>query len=257
MDEFEEHVRRYWQYQYDVARNHMAPLLERWGVRLNGASMLDVGCGTGGGTCAIHDLGARCVGYDINAHSIDKANDLKEGRSVSFSLADIYAQERPVESGSGYDLVVLHDVYEHLERKNEMMQKLKSYMKNDGKLLITFPPYYSAYGAHQQHMKASFAKLPFVHLVPFMVSTVVPRLKGEDPYIISEVTKLGRLKMGMRGFQSIAAKNKMSIIHKEAYIISPNHIRFGLKPIPAGPVAAIPILGEFLCSGVVYLLGKA
>ncbi len=251
-----EYTRTYWQYQYDVASGHMAPLLESWGVRLQGASMLDVGCGSGGGVCAMYDLGVKCIGYDVNPRLVAEADALKGERAIPFSTADIYAREQPASAEEGYDLVVLHDVFEHLDRKDEMMQKLKLYLKPQGRLLITFPPYYSAYGAHQQHLKASFAKLPFFHLVPFMLSAIVPRLQGEDAYVISEVTKLGRLKMGMKKFEEIAARNTMRIVGKEAYIISPNHIRFGLKPIPAGPVANVPVLGEVLCTGVVYLLAR-
>jgi hypothetical protein len=122
--------------------------------------------------------------------------------------------------------------------------------------MITFPPYYSAYGAHQQLLQTSWAKMPFVHLMPFALSKVLPRLKGESPYFVGEIQKLGRLKMGMRRFEEIANRSALTIVAKQAYFISPNHIRFGLKPIPAGKVSEIPILGEMMCTGVVYLLSK-
>jgi hypothetical protein len=47
----------------------------------------------------------------------------------------------------------------------------------------------------------------------------------------------------------------MVIHHEQAYIISPNHIRFGLRPMPAGPAARIPVLSEIICTGVAYFLG--
>jgi len=247
-----DHARTYWEYQYRVAREHMAPLLERWGVTLAGCSLLDVGCGSGGGTCAMADLGVRCTGYDVNSRLIDEANALKGERTVVFSAADLYRDEPP-EAGT-YDLVVLHDVFEHLDRKDEMMEKLRRAMRPDGRLLITFPPYYSAYGAHQQHLRAPFARLPFFHLLPFAISWIVPSLRNEDPYVIDEVTKLGRHRMGMRKFEAIARRTGMTIVGKEAYVVSPNHIRFGLKPLPAGPLAEVPVLGEIVCTGVVYLL---
>lgn len=136
------------------------------------------------------------------------------------------------------------------------MRKLKGFMKPDGRLLITFPPYYSAYGAHQQLLQSHLAKLPFFHLIPLSLSMILPRIKGEQKYVVDEVQKLGRLKMGMRKFEQIAEWNSTKIVGKQAYIIGPNHIRFGLKPIPAGPIAEIPLLGELLCTGVVYLLAK-
>ena len=123
--------------------------------------------------------------------------------------------------------------------------------------MITFPPYYSAYGAHQQLLNNHWAKLPFFHLLPFALSRILPRLKGEYPHIIEEIQKLGRLKMGMKRFEAIVERNGLKVAGKQAYLVSPNHIRFGLKPIPAGSVAEIPILGEVACTGVVYVLSKA
>ncbi len=256
MTHIPEHARRYWQYQYDVAKQHMIPLLQGWGVRLSGATMMDVGSGTGGGTCAMHDAGVACTGYDVNPRLIAEALDLKGDRQISFSTDDVYIED-PLKKGVSFDLVVLHDVFEHLDHKDAMMQKLKLYMKPGARMLITFPPYFSAYGAHQQHLRAWYAKLPFVHLVPLMMARVIPGLHGEDAYAMEEVTKLGRLKMGMGGFEEIASRNDMRIVGKKAYLISPNHMRFGLPSLAAGPIASIPGLGELLCTGAVYLLAKS
>jgi len=252
----ENHTKKYWQYEYDVSALHMAPLFEGWGVQLQGTDILDIGCGEGGGVCALYDKGARCVGFDVDKHRVQAADQLKGERRISISLGNLYNTRLPY-AGTRYDLVVLHDVFEHLDHKLQMIAKLRGYMKPGGHMLITFPPYYSAYGAHQQHLHAAFAKLPFFHLIPFSLSFILPRLKGESPAVVEEVQKLGRLKMGMRKFEQIAAQGGLIVHHKQAYFISPNHIRFGLKPIPAGPVAEIPVVGEVLCTGVVYLLTQA
>jgi SAM-dependent methyltransferase len=249
------HARQYWQYEYDVCSRHLIPLLEQWGVDFKAASVLDVGCGEGGGICAMYDAGARCAAFDVDSHRVDAARSLKHAREITVEIGNLYDNAIPYHERA-FDLVVLHDVFEHLEHKDRMMQKLKRYMKRDARLVITFPPYYSAYGAHQQHLKTVFAKMPFFHLIPLALSVLLPRLKGEDPGIVDEVQKLGRLKMGMRKFEQIAEAGGFTIARKQAYVISPNHIRFGLKPIPAGPVAGIPILSEVLCTGVVYLLTK-
>jgi hypothetical protein len=121
---------------------------------------------------------------------------------------------------------------------------------------VTFPPYYSAFGAHQQHLRTLFARMPFFHLVPFGLSVVLPRLKNEHPHIVEEVKKLGRLKMGMASFENIVTEGDLRVVHRQAYLISPNHIRFGLRPVSAGPLSRIPLIREIMCSGVVYLLSK-
>jgi len=249
------HSRRYWKYEYDVAAEYMIPLLEQWGFSPRGKTMIDVGCGEGGGVCAMHDSGMECVGFDVEENRVKMAKLLVDDRDIQWDIGDLYVNDIPF-SDRQYDLVVLHDVFEHLRQKGEVLERLKRYMKPDGRLMITFPPYYSAYGAHQQLLNTAWAKIPFFHLIPFAITWILPRLKGESPAFVEEIRKLGELKMGMRKFEHLAPAASLNIIGKQAYLISPNHIRFGLKPIPAGPIADIPILAEFICTGVVYLLAK-
>jgi len=249
-------TRTYWQYEYDVAAKYMIPLLEEWDLSVKGASVIDVGCGEGGGLCAMYDAGAApCCGFDAEIGRVEAGNQLKGNRNIPFALGNLYEEKLPFDQFQ-YDLVVLHDVFEHLDFKDDVIKKLAAFAKPSGKIMITFPPYYSAYGAHQQLLNNHWAKIPFFHLVPFALSRILPRLKGEHPHIVEEIQKLSRLKMGMTMFEEIVVRNGLQIAGKQAYIISPNHIRFGLKPIPAGKLAEIPILGEVACTGVVYLLSR-
>ena len=250
-----EHVQKYWRYEYDVSDMYMVPLLEEWGVTLAGAAVLDAGCGEGGGLCALNDRGAVCRGFDIDRDRVDVAEAMKGVRPVAFATGNLY-DDAVTFMDSRYDLVVLHDVFEHLDDKDRVIRRLAESLTPRGRILITFPPYYSAYGAHQQHLRTPFAKLPFFHLLPFAMSWLLPRLRHEHPHVIDEVTKLARWKMGMRKFEAIARSAGLRLAGKRAYLISPNHIRFGLKPIPAGPVAEIPFVSELLCTGVVYLLDR-
>ena len=249
--EISEHTRRYWKYEYDVSARFMVPLLEGWGVAVRGSDLLDVGCGEGGGLCAMHDAGALSNGFDIDRLRIEAGSVLRGDREITLTLGDLYRDPLPF-AGRKFDLVVLHDVFEHLEEKERMIRLLRRWLKPGGSMLITFPPYYSAFGAHQQLCRSAFMRLPFVHLLPFLVSHLLPRLRGEIPDFVAEVQKLARLKMGMRMFERIAREGGWQILHKKGYLISPNHIRFGLRPTGAGPIANIPVLGEILCTGVAY-----
>ncbi len=251
--EVTDHSRTYWQYEYDVSARYMVPLLQKWDMEVRGASVLDVGCGEGGGICAFHDAGARCAAFDIDEYRVRTAIELKGKREIAMRVGNLYNEHLPYHDKE-FDLVVLHDVFEHLDHKEEMIEKLRRYMKPAGALLVTFPPYFSAYGAHQQHLRAPVARLPFFHLVPGGLSILVPRLKGEQQHIVEEVRRLGRLKMGIGSFERIAARGGLRILHRQAYLISPNHIRYGLRPLPAGPLANIPLINEIVCSGVAYLL---
>ena len=136
----DDHNRKYWQYEYDVSARYIVPLLKAWGRPLAGASVLDVGCGEGGGLCALHDSGGLCAGFDIEHSRVATALALQGERSITFTSGDLYAESVPF-SDRRFDLVTLHDVFEHLDHKPAMIERLKNYLKPEGRLLITFPPY--------------------------------------------------------------------------------------------------------------------
>jgi SAM-dependent methyltransferase len=250
-----DHDRFYWKYEYDVVEKHLLPLLREWGVSIEKKTLLDVGCGDGGGMSALYDAGMKCKGFDIEAPRIALAEALRGGRTFEAIVGNIYKEPIPFD-GETFDLVVLHDVYEHLEKKVETLRTLQRYMKPDGFLFITFPPYYSAFGAHQQLLKSNLGKLPFFHLLPFALTKILPALKNEYQPFVDEIQKLGRMKMGIAKFEEYVRESGLKILKKKLYLISPNHIRFGLTPVSAGVVGEIPLLQELLVSGVVYLLQK-
>jgi ubiquinone/menaquinone biosynthesis C-methylase UbiE len=233
----------------------MIPLLKRWGLSLSGRDVIDVGCGEGGGVCAMHDAGARTVGFDLMEHRIQSARALQGERGISFLVGDLYAQQMPFPRGA-FDLVVLHDVFEHLDRKQEVLGTLMSFAREDGLVMITYPPYFSAFGGHQQLLRTRWARLPFTHLLPAFGTRLLPGLSGEYPPFVEEVQRLAQLRMGMSGFERIVRSAGLSIAGYKAYLISPNHIRFGLRPLRAGILGHVPGLREVACSGVVYLVRR-
>lgn len=256
MIEITEYDKFYWRYEYDVVIKYLVPLLKTWGVEPRGAALLDVGCGDGGGLAALFDAGMICKGYDIEPRRVELALRMNENRTMDLRVGNIYIKPEPF-AGEQFDLVVLHDVFEHLDHKEEVLKTLKAYLKPTGKLMITFPPYFSAYGGHQQLMRTWFARLPYVHLIPLMVTQVFPKLKKENPEFVEEIKKLARLKMGMRKFEKLLQSPGLRLEAKQGYFISPNHIRFGLTPVRNNAVADIPLAGEIFTSGVIYLLSRA
>lgn len=255
MIEITQHDRKYWHYEYDVMAQHLLPLLRSWGVQLEGAAVLDVGCGDGGGLSAMADAGMHCVGFDIDPRRVELANALRGSRKFEMIPGDIHAKPPPF-AGKTFDLVILHDVFEHLERKSDVLEILKSYLKPSGKLFITFPPYYSAFGAHQQLLRTRVARMPFLHLLPYFLSFILRRLSGESQFFVDEVRKLGTMKMGIAKFEHLVKQAGLRVERNERYLIGPNHIRFGFKPIHAGILGQVPLLRELVVTGVVYLISS-
>lgn len=251
-----DHDEKYWRYEYDVVALYFLPLLKRWGVTIKGAQVLDIGCGDGGGISALCDAGMDCKGFDLEQRRVDLANIKKGDRTLEIVQGDLFCKPVPF-NNEKFDLVILHDVIEHLEDKMRGLDLVSSYLKPTGRLLVTFPPYFSAYGAHQQLLQTRWARIPFFHLLPFSLSVLLPKLKEEHQPFVREIKKIARLKMGIRSFEQIVrATGILGIEQKISYFIRPNHIRFGLKPVEAGIFGKIPLIREFVVSGVAYLLSQ-
>ncbi len=118
------HDRLYWQYGYDVAAQYLIPTLKQWDIPIEGATFLDIGCGDGGGLSAFADAGMICKDFGIESHRIDLARQLTGKRGVELTTGNIY--DSPPFAGKTFDLVLLHDVYEHLSNKVELERIARS-----------------------------------------------------------------------------------------------------------------------------------
>jgi hypothetical protein len=61
----------------------------------------------------------------------------------------------------------MFDVLEHIEKHHEALKKLKSYLKDDGRVILTVPAYQWLYGKHDEHLhhKRRYYKRELVDLV--------------------------------------------------------------------------------------------
>lgn len=248
-----ENDKKYWQYEYDVVAKYILPLLVSWGLNLKGKTLLDVGCGDGGGIAAFYEAGCKCKGFDIEPRRVELANTLKDNRNYNLLVGNIYEEKFPY-SDEKFDFIVLHDVIEHLVEKETVFKKLINCLNPGGRILITFPPYFSAYGAHQQLLNNKFLKLPYVHLLGRVYAYFLRQSKNEHEEFREEIFKLMKMKMGLNVFTKLVNSCNLEIEKEKRYIIGPNHIRFGLKPISARIFGKIPYLNEIIINGVIYLL---
>ncbi len=248
----------YWTYQYSLARDFYLPKFKNWGLRPDGLKVLDVGCGDGGFTAALADWGADCTGVEI------KPFDRKEYgsprlRYIVYDITAPGAKEFLDGGGAGFGLVVLRDVIEHIpwESKAAFFESVAGLTARGGRLLVTFPPYYSPFGLHQQTLlKSKLRKIPALSLLPAPALGLMMRLMGEPEEARAAVSELRRCRMTIAGFRKLAASAGLKILAEEYYLFSPSHeIRYGWKT-RRSPLAAVPAAREVFVTGAEYLLGK-
>ena len=256
--------RKYWQYQYKLAWEYLIPQMLAWGFDPKGKEVLDIGCAEGGAMAALEDHGAFCTGIEISPSRVELGKILcneNHRRESQFIVGDFLADSLREILPGYYDLLLLRDVFEHLPEKTRALERLRSLLKDKGKILITFPPFYSPFGGHQQMLSSKFKYVPYVHLLPEPFFGLWSNWLGQkeaNRFILSEMRFFRQERLSLAAFEKLVAKKSLKIVRKKFYLSSPSHkYRYGFKVIEGGPLGGVPILREFFMTGAAYFLAAA
>ena len=129
-------------------------------------------------------------------------------------------------------------------------------MKNDGKMLVTFPPYLSPFGLHQQAIMKSFLKkVPYLSILSkSMLKKLITKFESKDIWI--ETEEIIDSAMTISGFKKLISKSNLSISNQRFFTIRPSHeIRYHIKSFQS-PFGHIPLIRELFILGTCYLLTK-
>ena len=113
-----------------------ARTMARLGIAVEGARLLDVGCGTGGFLDHVRALGAKGQGFDA---SVAQARAARERGLDAQAATSPSAYHATLSDKSGFDIVTLWDVFEHLREPMSFLAELKPLMKHGGALFISIP----------------------------------------------------------------------------------------------------------------------
>lgn len=96
--------------------------------------ILEVGCGLGYLTYALRQAGHEARGLDISAQAVERA---RRAFGDHYLCADVnqFAAEAP----GAFDIVVMTEVLEHLERPLQVLRSLRALLRPNGSALISTP----------------------------------------------------------------------------------------------------------------------
>ena len=257
-DSYESWQSYYWDYQQILAEDYYIPYLKNKGKisTLNTKSIIDIGCGNGGFIDAVKSS------FNKKSNCLSLGIDIKdfktwEGKNTDYRVHNILEDDN-ADYKKKYDLVILRDVIEHIpnQYKQKFINTARDFMNDSGKMLITFPPYLSPFGLHQQALMKSFLKkTPYLSIFP---KNVLKRLtmKLEDTDTWNKVEEIIDSSMTISGFKKLINQANMSISMQHFFTVRPSHeIRYNVKSFQS-PFGSIPLIREFLVLGTCYLLKK-
>ena len=204
-DRVQSYTKYYWGYQYRLAREVLVPMLTESGAFQAGNNVVEIGCAEGGVLHAFAEAGAgKAIGTDIAVERLERGKNISEiiDLPVEFTSHDIIEHEPLNEWKETADLVLLRDVIEHLDDPAAALANIKKIIKPGGHLYVTFPPYHSPYGGHQQILMNSWGKFPYIHLLPEKIFDKM--IASGRPNDIVEVKRLHKIRMTPKKFIAAA-----------------------------------------------------
>ena len=106
-----------------------------WPKKINKLKILDLGCG-GGLVCEpLAKLGANVTGVDFVKQNIEaaKIHAMKNKLKINYIHKDV----NDIKLKSSYDVIIAYEVLEHLKDWPDLIKKIKTLLKANGKLIIS------------------------------------------------------------------------------------------------------------------------
>lgn len=161
----------------DLRIQELATMME-----FRGATVLDIGCGSGAFLAALESLGARGTGLDIDAVAVNFARE-------QLKLADVRCGEiDALSTDQNFDLVVLQDILEHVLAPRELFERAAAHVRSGGLLYLWTP---NATFIEREREPLMF-RADFEHL-QFFSTRAVERLARQARLDIVHLETLGEL----------------------------------------------------------------
>ncbi len=255
MQERHNNRRLYFDELAETCRSYFMPYISRWHEVRPGTSVLEIGCGEGGNLLPFAEAGAVVKGIDIASCRIEQARRFfsEEQAECSFICCDIFGHQ----STDKYDIIICHDVLEHLGDKERLLSLVRSSLKDGGIAFMSFPAWQMPFGGHQQISRSRFlSHLPFVHLLPLPLYKRIIRWSGESDDCRDELLSIRETRITVEAFERLVGRSQMTILDRTLYLINPHYeVKFGLTPRKLPQLLSrVPYLRDVLSSSCFYLL---
>lgn len=245
-----------------TSKEYFIPYILRH-YRLKGGKatrILEIGCGDGGNLLPFSLMGCRTAGIDISAKRIADARNFftQHGAEGKFTVSDILSPE--CLPSAKYDIILCHDVIEHIGRKQLLLQRMHDLLNPSGIIFVSFPAWQMPFGGHQQICRSNLAShLPYFHLLPARLYKTALSAFGESGDCIEELLNIKSSRTSIEMFEKIALNCGFDITDRQLWLINPHYkVKFGLTPTKLPKLlSCIPYLRNFLSTSCFYILRHA
>lgn len=251
----------YFREQTETSRKFYIDYLSPYIKLSSGLRVLEVGCGEGGNLVPFAKSGCYVKGIDIASCRIEQAKCFfsQTGLKAEFISADFLQTELPSDENEKYDIILLHDVIEHVAKKRKLLARMGLFLKDGGIAFVCFPSWKMPFGGHQQ-IAHSFvlSHLPFVHLLPLQAYRSLLQICHEKHDTIRELMNIRRHRMSICQFEHLVKGCGYSLQQRTLWLINPHYEqKFGLRHrrLPC-ILAKMRYVRDYLTTSCWYILTK-
>lgn len=259
MQERHQNRKIYFEEQASTSTKYYIPYIQKFITITPETEVLEIGCGEGGNLLPFAKMGCKVTGVDLVEARIEQAKRFfdEENLNATFIASDIFKLK---ELEQHFDLVIVHDVIEHIPQKEKFLTDLHRYLKKDGIAFIAFPAWQMPFGGHQQICRSKLAShLPFAHLLPAPVYKFYLKQCGEKQDIVNELMSIKSTRTSIEMFYRIVKTTGYRIKCKTFFFINPHYeTKFGLRPRLLSPViSAVPYVRNFFTTSCFFIISRA
>ena len=247
---------RYFRELADTSRKYFAPYIGTFKQLHPGLEVLEIGCGDGGNLLPFAKAGCNVTGVDMAEGRIKDAIRFfhEAGSEGTFIASDIFKLK---EWEHRFDIILCHDVLEHIHDKTNFMKGLLRYTRNDGIVFMSFPAWQMPFGGHQQICRNKIlSHLPFIHLLPRSIYRFLLNKGKENISCINELLDIKTTRITIEQFERLCAQTGLRITDRQLFFINPHYeTKFGLKPRKLSPaIGCIPGIRNVFTTSCFYIL---
>jgi SAM-dependent methyltransferase len=177
---------------------------------LEGKRILDIGCGVGAFVRRLREFSPEVVGTDIDRESVLRGTD--EGVA---GLCLAVGESMPFRGGV-FDIIILHEVLEHVDNDRETMREAARLLAPGGKVIVFCPNRLYPFETHGVFIgkRYVFGNVPLVNYLPDAVrNRLVPHARAYTRRGLRRVYRAAGLRAEVHtfvfpGFDHIAARRK-------------------------------------------------
>lgn len=242
-----------------TSKGYFIPYIQSWCTIEASTNVLEIGCGDGGNLLPFSEMGCNTVGVDIAQSRIRDAKAFfKEAHAEGeFIASDIFKLK---ELEQNFDIIICHDILEHIIEKEQFLSQLSKYLKPQGVVFMSFPAWQMPFGGHQQICRSwILSHLPFIHLLPVSIYRLLLKVFKADADCTKELLSIKKTGISVEQFERLIRKTNLKILNRQLWLINPHYeIKFGLSPRKLNKmVAGIPYLRNFASTSCFYMLSES